>query len=60
MCIIYILLLEKNKYYIGKSQNIVSRIENHFASNGSQWTKKYKPLKVVEILYNCDDYEEDK
>lgn len=60
MCIIYILLLEKNKYYIGKSQNIVSRIENHFASNGSQWTKKYKPLKVVEFLYNCDDYDEDK
>ena len=35
-------------------------LQSHFNSNGSYWTKKYKPLKVIEIIPNCDDYDEDK
>ena len=42
---IYVLLLEENKYYIGKSNNIDNRLESHFNGNGSAWTKKYKPIK---------------
>ena len=60
MVTIYILQLEKGKYYIGKTNNIDFRLENHFNSNGSEWTKKYKPIKVLEIIKNCDDYDEDK
>ena len=48
---IYILQLEKGKYYV---------IEKHFHREGSSWTKKYKPLSVVEMIPNCDSYDEDK
>lgn len=60
MVFIYALLLHSNKYYIGKTNNPNFRIENHFSSNGSEWTTKYKPITVIELIPNCDDYDEDK
>ena len=57
---IYVLELAKNKYYIGKTTTPTFRLEQHFNSNGSAWTKKYKPIRVLEIIPNCDDYDEDK
>lgn len=60
MVFIYVIKLEKGKYYIGKTNNPKFRLESHFNSNGSEWTKIYKPLKVIEIKPNCDDYDEDK
>jgi predicted GIY-YIG superfamily endonuclease len=47
---IYVLKLVDDRYYIGRSQNIVQRIEDHFSGNGSIYTKRYKPLNVVEIV----------
>ena len=46
---IYVLQLIEDRYYVGKSCNILRRIEQHFTGNGSVYTKKYKPLKVIEI-----------
>jgi predicted GIY-YIG superfamily endonuclease len=60
MVYIYILQLENEKYYIGKTNNLQFRLDSHFNSNGSVWTKKYKPVKVSELIHNCDDYDEDK
>ena len=60
MVYIYAIKLEKGKYYIGKTTNPQFRLQTHFDSNGSKWTKMYKPLKVVELKPNCDDYDEDK
>ena len=60
MVYIYALKLEQNKYYIGKTNTPHFRIENHFNSNGSEWTKMYKPLSILELKPNCDDYDEDK
>ena len=60
MVFIYVLQLKQGKFYIGKTNNPNFRIQNHFNSNGSNWTKIYKPLKVIEIKSNCDDYDEDK
>lgn len=60
MIYIYAIKLEKGKYYIGKTNNPQFRLQSHFDLNGSYWTKKYKPLKVIEIIPNCDDYDEDK
>ena len=60
MVFIYILELENKKYYIGKTTNPDFRLEQHFNSSGSQWTKKYKPKKVLELLSNCDNFDEDK
>lgn len=60
MVFIYTLQLEQGKYYIGKTNNPEFRLNSHFNSNGSEWTKLYKPLKVLELKPNCDDYDEDK
>ena len=60
MCFIYILELEEGKYYVGKTNNPYFRLESHFNSNGSEWTKKYKPIRVLKLNPNCDDYDEDK
>lgn len=60
MVFIYALKLENNKYYIGKTSNPSFRIESHFNSEGSAWTKKYKPIELIELIPNCDNYDEDK
>lgn len=60
MVFIYALKLENNKYYIGKTNNPSFRIESHFNAEGSFWTKKYKPIQVLELIPNCDNYDEDK
>lgn len=60
MLSIYILKLEYNKYYIGKTINPNFRLQQHFMDNGSEWTKKYKPIDIITIIPNCDSYDEDK
>ena len=57
---IYVLRLEDDKYYIGKTINPLTRIEDHMKARGSVWTKKYKPVEIIEILKQQDDYDEDK
>jgi cellular nucleic acid-binding protein len=60
MVFIYVLKLENNKYYIGKTTNPKFRLEQHLNSVGSKWTQKYKPIQIIELIPNCDDYDEDK
>lgn len=60
MVYIYILKLEQDKYYVGKTNNPDIRIKNHFNLNGAEWTKKYQPINVYKIIPNCDDYDENK
>jgi hypothetical protein len=60
MVFIYVLELENKKYYIGKTTNPGVRLEQHFHNTGSAWTKKYKPKKVLELLSDCDNFDEDK
>jgi len=60
MVFIYALQLQEGKYYIGKTNKPQIRLESHFNSHGSEWTKIYKPLKVIELIPNCNDYDEDK
>ena len=57
---IYILKLENNKYYIGKSDNVEFRYQQHLAGIGSAWTKKYKPLSLEKTISNCSHFDEDK
>ena len=57
---VFIYILELKKYYIGKTTNPQFRLESHFNSSGSAWTKKYKPKKVLDIIPNCDNFDEDK
>ena len=60
MLSIYVLKLEKGKYYIGKTTNPKFRLFDHFAATGSAWTTKYKPIEILKLIPNCDAYDEDK
>lgn len=57
---IYILKLENNKYYIGKSKKFENRIEKHFNGFASSWTKKYKPISIEKIIPNVSIFDEDR
>jgi len=57
---IYVLELVDGKYYVGKTNNPGFRIEQHFHSGGSMWTRKYSPVRILELINDCDDYDEDK
>jgi len=59
MVFIYTLQLKQGKYYVGKTSNPNFRIKSHFNSEGSEWTKIYKPEKLLELIEG-DDYDEDK
>ena len=56
---IYILSLRGNKYYVGKSGNIPKRIGDHFKGRGSYWTRKFKPIEVLDIVENKSLFTED-
>ena len=57
---IYVLRLEHEKYYVGKTENIQERYEKHLKGRGCIWTKKYKPVKLIESFTNVSTFEEDK
>ncbi len=57
---LYVLECKSNKYYVGTtSRKLNDRIEEHFSNYGSEWTKKYKPIKVIESYDISDGAEED-
>ena len=60
MVFIYILKLENNKYYVGKTSDPKFRLEQHFNYSDTQWTIKYKPIEILDIIPDCDDFDEDK
>ena len=60
MTTIYVLLCEKNKWYVGKTnKKPVERFKEHLAGKGSAWTRKYKPITIAEI-YEGDNFDENK
>jgi predicted GIY-YIG superfamily endonuclease len=57
---IYILKLRDGKYYIGKSDNVEKRFEQHLEGEGSAWTKKYSPIKIEKTFPKSSPFEEDR
>lgn len=57
---IYVLRLEGGRYYVGKSDNVMNRYEQHIKGTGSAWTRKYKPVSLVKTIENVSSFEEDK
>jgi len=58
--IIYILKLENDKYYIGKTHDIIKRLHFHKNNLGSEWTKKYKYKSVIKTINSNSPFDEDK
>lgn len=56
---IYVLCLEGGRYYVGKSANIVNRLQQHL-NGGCAWTRKYKPISLEKTIVNVSSFEEDK
>jgi GIY-YIG catalytic domain len=44
---LYVLALQHNKFYVGKSQNLEERIKDHKNGRGTAWTKRYQPIEVL-------------
>ena len=59
MNIIYVLRLEEDKYYVGKTKNLAIRIEQHKNGFGAVFTKRYKFIDLVEQIETDDPFAED-
>lgn len=47
---VYVWELEEGKYYVGWSENLSRRLDEHISEEGAVWTKKYSPISIVEIV----------
>ena len=47
---VYVWELQKGKYYVGYSSNLFRRFNEHISNQGANWTKKYKPISIIEIV----------
>ena len=59
MSTIYTLELDEGKYYVGRSNKPNKRILSHFNESGSEWTKLYKPIRIISQTKG-DEFDEEK
>ena len=59
MSLIYVLRLSENKFYIGKTINLNRRFNEHLSGNAASWTKKFKPIEIIETYDNLNIFTED-
>lgn len=50
---VYVLHCRENKYYIGRTNDLATRFVKHKVGNGSQWTKMYAPIAIVDVLQDA-------
>ena len=55
---VYVLSLEQDCYYIGFTQDLPKRLAQHFAGKGALWTRKYQPVKLVDVYYDVPEFAE--
>lgn len=55
---IYVLECENNKFYVGRTNNLDHRLQQHFDGLGCEWTYLNKPLDVAKVYYDCSPYDE--
>lgn len=57
---VYVLLLGENKRYVGWTNNLPVRLQEHLDGKGSAWTKKYGYIKCEQVIPTTDRFDEDK
>jgi len=57
---IYVLRLEGGKYYIGKSNDIMNRYQQHLDGQGAAWTKLHSPVSLEKTVSTVSAFDEDK
>lgn len=55
---IYVLKLENNKYYIGRTNNTERRYMEHLNSD-NKWLKTFKPIRILEEVILTSNHQED-
>ena len=58
MSTLYVLQLEDNKWYVGKTDDVQKRFEQHLNGKGCAWTKEYSPTRIVETRPITSSYDE--
>jgi hypothetical protein len=65
---VYVLELEQDKYYVGRSSKPLNRTGEHLVStlfsdskmSGSGWTGMYHPLRILDVDTAYDEFDEDR
>ena len=57
---VYILKLQQDKYYIGRSVDHQKRIQDHINQEGCEFTKIYPVINIIDIIETNDAFDEDK
>ena len=61
MITIYVLKCSNNKYYVGKTlADVDKRFNTHKKGQGAIWTRKHRPIEILNVYKNCDKFDEDK
>lgn len=50
---VYVLLLKNAHFYVGITDNLQRRMAEHFAGKGAEYTKRYPPVEILEIIPNA-------
>ena len=56
---IYVLKLEQDKWYIGRTACLKNRLKSHINNNGSEFTKLYKVISLYEYHLSQSMFDED-
>ena len=55
---VYVLKLQNEKIYTGKSSDPDGRYLQHKYGNGAEWTKKYKPVELLSVIPITSEHDE--
>jgi hypothetical protein len=58
--IVYVLECSDGKYYVGRTNDFSKRLDMHLNGSGSFWTRRYPMVRVIDINWNADKFDEDK
>lgn len=57
---LYVLRLERDKWYVGKTRDFARRLSEHLLHEGSAWTRLYLPIDVESTQPMTSSFDEDK
>lgn len=56
---IYVLSLEDDFYYVGKTKDLAKRFLKHKHGEGARWTALHKPISIIATYESEHDYDEE-
>src|SRR3954453_13063796 len=56
---VYVLGCSHGKYYVGQTtKDVKERFQEHCDGFGAEWTRKYRPIKIIEKFEQADEHKE--